>query len=478
MTIRTTKELRLRRGTTSEHSNFIGAPGEITVDTDLNTIRVHDGVTPAGHLVRGTGVGTVSWTDVINKPTIPAAQIQSDWTQANNTLKDFIKNKPDLSQLVSTTQLNTAQAGTLQTITTGLALKANIADLATVATSGSYADLIGKPSIPVVPTTVSSFANDAGYLTSIGAISYNDLSNKPSLFSGSYDDLIDQPIIPSIIGLATENYVSVAVANLVNSSPATLDTLNELATALGNDVNFSTTVATALGNRLRVDTDTQNLDATQQSNAITNLGLATVATSAMTGDLTWSVYSTEEDLPNATSVHGMFAHVHSTGHGYMAHAGNWIKLANYSDILTAPTFTTVTTTQLNVQNVAFTGTGAVTITSGNDLNFVAAGVITFNSSISLGADGKLTLLVEPTNDNHAATKGYVDNQITDVVAGQGFATLDYVEDAITSTMAAARTEISTEIDTAIDSAITTARTAISTEISTAIDTAELDGGTF
>ena len=72
MTIRTAKELRLRRGTTSEHSNFIGAPGEITVDTDLNTIRVHDGVTPAGHLVRGTGVGTVSWTDIINKPTIPA----------------------------------------------------------------------------------------------------------------------------------------------------------------------------------------------------------------------------------------------------------------------------------------------------------------------------------------------------------------------------------------------------------------------
>lgn len=45
---------------------------------------------------------------------------------------------------------------------------------------------------------------------------------------------------------------------------------------------------------------------------------------------------------------------------------------------TAPTFTTVTATQLNVQNVEFTGTGAVTISSGNDLNFEAAGNITFN----------------------------------------------------------------------------------------------------
>lgn len=38
-------------------------------------------------------------------------------------------------------------------------------DLATVATSGSYNDLSDKPTIPVVPTNVSAFINDAGYLT-------------------------------------------------------------------------------------------------------------------------------------------------------------------------------------------------------------------------------------------------------------------------------------------------------------------------
>jgi hypothetical protein len=45
---------------------------------------------------------------------------------------------------------------------------------------------------------------------------------------------------------------------------------------------------------------------------------------------------------------------------------------------TDPTFNSVTATQLNVQSVEFTGTGAVTIASGNDLNFEAAGDITFN----------------------------------------------------------------------------------------------------
>ncbi len=51
MTVRTTKQLRLRRGNTAEHSNFVGAPGEITVDTDLNTIRVHNGSTQGGTVV-------------------------------------------------------------------------------------------------------------------------------------------------------------------------------------------------------------------------------------------------------------------------------------------------------------------------------------------------------------------------------------------------------------------------------------------
>lgn len=44
-----------------------------------------------------------------------------------------------------------------------------------------------------------------------------------------------------------------AVSALVNSSPATLDTLNELAAALGNDPNFATSMATALGNKQPID---------------------------------------------------------------------------------------------------------------------------------------------------------------------------------------------------------------------------------
>jgi len=49
--------------------------------------------------------------------------------------------------------------------------------------------------------------------------------------------------------VAFEGWVSQQIANLVASSPATLDTLNELATALGNDANFATTMTNALAGK-------------------------------------------------------------------------------------------------------------------------------------------------------------------------------------------------------------------------------------
>ena len=41
-----------------------------------------------------------------------------------------------------------------------------------------------------------------------------------------------------------------------------------------------------------------------------------------------SLYNAFSDLPNAGTYHGMFAHVHATGRGYFAHAGNWMELVN------------------------------------------------------------------------------------------------------------------------------------------------------
>lgn len=65
----------------------------------------------------------------------------------------------------------------------------------------------------------------------------------------------------------------VAVKNdLTAGASAALDTLSEFATALGNDPNFATTIATGLSNRVRFDA-AQTLDATQKAQACANIGV-------------------------------------------------------------------------------------------------------------------------------------------------------------------------------------------------------------
>jgi hypothetical protein len=54
-------------------------------------------------------------------------------------------------------------------------------------------------------------------------------------------------------GYATQTYVNTAVSGLVDAAPATLDTLNELAAALGDDPNFATTVSTSIGTKWTQD---------------------------------------------------------------------------------------------------------------------------------------------------------------------------------------------------------------------------------
>lgn len=83
---------------------------------------------------------------------------------------------------------------------------------------------------------------------------------------------------------ATQLYVSTQINNLINNAPGLLDTLDELAAALGDDPNFSATVTTALSNRLRVDINNQNLTDIQRANGRANLSLGELAVLSNIGD--------------------------------------------------------------------------------------------------------------------------------------------------------------------------------------------------
>ncbi|HBB4964398.1 TPA: phage tail protein [Escherichia coli] len=77
--------------------------------------------------------------------------------------------------------------------------------------------------------------------------------------------------------IATTAFVKSAIAAMVGSAPAALDTLNELAAALGNDPNFATTMLNALAGKQPLDNTLTNLSGKDVTGLLTYLGLGEAA---------------------------------------------------------------------------------------------------------------------------------------------------------------------------------------------------------
>ena len=87
----------------------------------------------------------------------------------------------------------------------------------------------------------------AGYATE----TYADQAEADAITTANAYTDTEIAAIPAVdlTGYATESYVGTAVAGIVDTAPETLDTLNELAAALGDDPNFATTIATQIGGK-------------------------------------------------------------------------------------------------------------------------------------------------------------------------------------------------------------------------------------
>jgi len=70
----------------------------------------------------------------------------------------------------------------------------------------------------------------------------------------------------------TQDEITEGITAVIDAAPGTLDTLNELAAALGDDPNFATTITTALGKRVRVDA-AQSFTGGEKTQGQANLGL-------------------------------------------------------------------------------------------------------------------------------------------------------------------------------------------------------------
>ncbi|EFL9898234.1 phage tail protein [Escherichia coli] len=105
--------------------------------------------------------------------------------------------------------------------------------------------------------------------------------------------------------IATTAFVKSAIAAMVGSAPAALDTLNELAAALGNDPNFATTMLNALAGKQPLDNTLTNLSGKDVAGLLAYLGLGEAAKR--------NVGTGENQIPDMTS---------------FASGDGWMKLPN------------------------------------------------------------------------------------------------------------------------------------------------------
>jgi hypothetical protein len=241
---------------------------------------------------------------------------------------------------------------------------------------------------------------------------------------------------------ATQSYVGTQIANLVASAPATLDTLNELSVALGNDPNFATSVATSIGTKqaqlngtgfVKVIGTTVSYDNNTYLTSFTETDPIYVAS-------TW--YSTTNNATNWNTAYGWGNHASggyltgitssqvTTALGYTPY-----NSTNPSGYITGITSSNVTTalgyTPYNSTNPSGYITG---ITSGNVTTALGytpynstnpSGYITTSSLTWSNISGKPTALSSFTNDlgNYGGwITGYTETDTLASVTGRGATT--------------------------------------------------------
>ena len=236
------KLLKLRRGTTSQHNSFTGAEGEVTIDTTKDTAVVHDGSTAGGTPLAKEDMSNVSSASIAGRlgadsiattkiagGTLPSDVKVTDSNVSGNltiTSADIV----DGSIVNADVNASAAIAGTKISPNFG---SQNVSTTGNITVGGT----VDGVDVAALKTAKDSLSTTNG--TILGSVSL--AQGVSAQTQGQADNSTK---------VATTAYVRTAVANVVDSAPGTLDTLNELAAALGDDANFATTTATSIGTKL------------------------------------------------------------------------------------------------------------------------------------------------------------------------------------------------------------------------------------
>lgn len=180
-------------------------------------------------------------------------------------------NNPDLSALTTTAKANLVAA--INEVAAAVAGSSGIDD-GTIGTSTSWSSqktsdeidaAVGDIIDDVTPSTSTAYSSTMTDSQIAAAVAGVDLT-----------DLIDDttPSASTVFSSTKTNAsIAAAVAAIIDSAPGALDTLNELAAALGDDANFAATINAALGNRVRVDAS-QSFTGPQQAQGRANIDAA------------------------------------------------------------------------------------------------------------------------------------------------------------------------------------------------------------
>ena len=174
---------------------------------------------------------------------------------------------------------------------------------------------------------------------------------------------------------ATKGYVDTEVAALVDSAPGTLDTLNELAAALGDDPDFATTITTSIATKLPLAGGTMTGDITMGANAVTS-----TATPATNDTLTRKGYVDTQDALKLDLTGGTMSGAIAMGTSKITGLGDPTAT---QDAATKTYVDTADATKLNLSGGTMTG------------------------AIDMGAN-KITTTYTPTDNADLTTKTYVD----------------------------------------------------------------------
>ena len=170
-----------------------------------------------------------------------------------------------------------------------------------------------------------------------------------------------------------KTYVDAKVAGVVDSSPAALNTLNELAAALGDDANFATTTATSIGTKLAKASNLSDLE--NAGTARTNLGVDAAGTVNYTHPtFNGDDFSVDTGaLTGATVVSDIDINVTTNTDGHVTDANG-----------------SVATRTLTLADLGYTGaTNANNITNNNQLTNGAGYITSFTNTVDMGDGFKI-----------------------------------------------------------------------------------------